>query len=72
MKTYSRIFTLSVYDRGAHRISGRVSSTDKKYSKKSFAESLSPLTFMINEIKAPLGTKIRVTMEVLKGINVHT
>ena len=33
---------------------------------KSFAESLSPLTFMINEIKAPLGAKIKVTMEVVK------
>ena len=57
----SKIFTLSVYEKGTHRTTGWVNDGNA-----SFAESLSPMELMIDSFKyRPLGTKIKVTMEEL-------
>ena len=56
-----KVFTLSSYEGGGHRTSGWVNE-DK--GRASFAESLSPMTLMIEAFKyRPLGTRIKVTME---------
>lgn len=68
MKRVSKVFTLSVYNDGQHKIKGKRSIDDYKYGRSSFAESLSPLGFMIDRLNDhPLGTKIKVTMSVIKG-----
>jgi len=55
-----KTFTLSVYEKGTHRVTGWV---DDGHA--SFKESLSPLNLMIESFKyRPLGTKIKVTMVV--------
>jgi phage-related protein len=62
----SRILTMSKYIDGRHFVKDNC-QTDKS-NRYSFAESLSPLHFMIEELgeaKIPLGTKIKVTMQVI-------
>ena len=55
-----KVFTLSAYEQGRHRVAGWVKSQQEL----SFAESLSPLHYMIECFHLrPLGTKIKVTME---------
>lgn len=55
-----KVFTLSSYENGMHRTTGWFED-DRTAS---FAESLSPLSWMIRAFSLrPLGTKIRVTME---------
>jgi hypothetical protein len=55
-----KVFTLSSYEGGMHRTKGWISD-DRTTS---FAESLSPLSWMIRAFSLrPLGTKIKVTME---------
>ena len=52
-------FTLSVYEKGTHRIEGWAGE-----GRISIAESLSPLESMLEAFRLrPLGTKIKVTME---------
>lgn len=59
-----KVLTLSVYEQGMHRTTGRVTKNNIKWDQLSFAESLVPLSNMINEFhKFPLGTKILVTMK---------
>ena len=54
-----KVFTLSCYENGTHRVSGYVDGGGA-----SFKESLSPLNIMIDAFKfRPLGSKIKVTME---------
>ncbi len=54
-----KVFTLSSYEGGRHRVDGWVDDGNA-----SFAESLSPMHLMIEAFKyRPLGTKIKVTME---------
>ncbi len=61
-KKVVRIFTLSAYD-GMHYTQGTLDPAHK--DRAAFAESFSPLIKMIERFVAyPLGTKIRVTMEV--------
>lgn len=62
-----QVLTLSVYEGGMHRVKGKVTGENKKWGMLSFAQSMSPVHFMIQEFKdVPLGTKIKVTMEVVK------
>ena len=62
-----KVFTLSAYEGGAHRITGEVTKEKVKWDMLSIEESLSPLSSMINEFfQWPLGTQIKVTMEVEK------
>ena len=54
-----KVFTLSEYKGGSHRTKGWLEDGREA----SFAESLSPLHFMIRAFELrPLGTKIRVVM----------
>jgi len=56
----SKVFTLSEYTGGTHITKGWV----KEDGRISFAESLSPMEWMIKAFTLrPLGTKIKVTME---------
>jgi hypothetical protein len=65
----SRVLTLSSYgdkaDKGigiGHTVNG------KPPQNPSFAETMSPIHFMIDAFKSlPTGTKIKVTMETVKG-----
>lgn len=58
--------TLSVYQIGHHRREGKATKEDKKWNRMSFGESFSPLRYMVQSFSdLPLGTKIRVTMEVV-------
>ena len=55
-----KVLTLSSYEGSHHKVEGWLENDGKA----SFAESLSPLHFMIRAFAhRPLGTKIRVTME---------
>lgn len=55
-----KVFTLSEY-KGSHHVTKGFAKVDGDIS---FAETLSPMCFMIESFKyRPLGTKIKVTME---------
>lgn len=57
-------FIFSCYKGGRHITQGYLIDQGGEYPRASFAESLSPLEYMIEAFKLrPLGTKIRVTME---------
>lgn len=63
MKKVSKIFTLSKYDTGIHHLDADMPGEP------SFKESMSPIHFMIEDLYASgvnPGTKIKVTMEVVK------
>lgn len=65
MKT-ENILTLSAFQYGQHRTDGPVLEADIEQERLSFFESLAPIKNMIQEFKDyPLGTKIKVTMEVI-------
>ncbi len=70
MRSVRETFTLSKYLHGSHEIED---TTENKQHPEaySFAESLSPLHFMIRRIaaenKLPLGTRIKVIMKPLKS-----
>ena len=60
-----RVLTLSAYDGGRHYTSGQLDSS--RASLASFNESMSPIFEMVRRLAGyPLGTKIKVTMEVAK------
>lgn len=64
MKKVEQVLTLSLYHRGRHVF--EEPKEEDVYIEPSFAESLSPLSFMIRalyEMQVPLGSKIKITME---------
>lgn len=64
-KKVSTKCTLSVYENGDHRVSGEITKENIENEALSFSESFGPLIFMVNEFhEFPLGTIIKVTMEV--------
>jgi hypothetical protein len=72
MKKVKKILTLSAYTFGRHIMDGRTpkeiaQDEDSQYASPSFRESFVPLHDMVESFKTlPTGTKIRVTMEVVK------
>ena len=62
-KKIEKVLTLSSYEDGSHKTSGKYNANVNL----SFAESLVPLKRMITSFEGiPLGTKIKVTMKVVK------
>ena len=69
MKTIKRTLTLSIYEKGLHRVTGPVpKKTILKSGNLSFAESLTPFLDMREELSnVPLGSKVEISMRVLKS-----
>ena len=70
MSKITRTLTLSVYESGLHRTAGPYTPDNDRYAQGSVAESLSPISFMLNELLrsgCQLGDKVDVTMTVKKG-----
>lgn len=62
-----RAFTLGAYSYGNMRVSGIVTADDIEEERLTFVESIVPIYHMIQEFNEwNLGTRIKVTMEVIK------
>lgn len=60
------VFTLGAFSYGTMRESGMVTTSDVEQSRLTFVESIFPIYRMIHEFQDwNLGTKIKVTMEVI-------
>ena len=67
MMKIDKVLEVSFYEfngNGAcHRTSGKVTESDLEKGNYSFAGGYGPLIEMLEELKVPLGTKVKVTIE---------